>query len=590
MGRADPAVGSWQAGAVPVPHAAFDFALDPRNRTARLRGAFLTAPVAVLRTADLAQAPSVVAAAEAAARAGNWVVGGLSYEAGGAWEPSQHTRATASDLARFEVFAGEPKEWPHAAAPDDPAWFPSGRFGERRPASAIEAVQAHIAAGDCYQVNLTSRFRTRVPVEFDLYGWFRTLAARQPGGYAVFLRGAGVASVSPELFFHAHPDGRLVTQPMKGTAEAGAPPERLRENPKDRAENLMIVDLLRNDLGRVCRPGTVRVEALFELLELPTVWQLVSTVSGERRPGAGLAEVFGALFPCGSVTGAPKIRAMQLIAELEGQPRGWYCGALGVIRPGGEAIFNVPIRTVEQRGDLLECGVGSGIVADSDPPAELAEWRAKARFLGGEPFAALETLLLVDGDYPRLNGHLSRLARADAALGLGIELEEVSRLLDRVRENLEGQSGDLRLRLIARAGEARITTTPVGDFPVPIPLALAAEPLDVDALRPVIVHKTTWRSHYDGLRAQRPEGAFDVICHSGGLITEATLGNLAFHLDGRWVTPPASLGLLPGVEREARLPDGTLVEAQVRVDDLPRASEFAFLNAVRGWVPAVLVG
>jgi para-aminobenzoate synthetase/4-amino-4-deoxychorismate lyase len=570
--------------------AAFDLALDPRDRGRRLRGAFLRPPVAVLRTSLVAEVPEVVAAAEAAAQAGNWVVGGLTYEAGGAWDPSQRTHP-GGELARFEVYDGEPEDWPVAPAPPDPNWFPAGSFSAAgTPAEAIEAVQRHIAAGDCYQVNLTNRFRTEVPDGFDLYGWFRALAARQPGGYAVFLRGAGVASVSPELFFHAHPDGRLVTQPMKGTAEAGTPPDRLRENPKDRAENLMIVDLLRNDLGRVCRPGTVRAEALFELLELPTVWQLVSTVTGVRRLGAGLSDTFAALFPCGSVTGAPKIRAMQLIAELEGQPRGWYCGALGVIRPGGEAIFNVPIRTVEQRGDLLECGVGSGIVADSDPPAELAEWRAKARFLGGEPFAALETLLLVDGDYPRLNGHLSRLARADAALGLGIELEEVSRLLDRVRENLEGQSGDLRLRLIARAGEARITTTPVGDFPVPIPLALAAEPLDVDALRPVIVHKTTWRSHYDGLRAQRPEGAFDVICHSGGLITEATLGNLAFHLDGRWVTPPASLGLLPGVEREARLADGTLVEAQVRVDDLPRASEFAFLNAVRGWVPAVLVG
>ena len=680
--------------------AAFDLALDPRDRGRRLRGAFLRPPIAVLRTSLATEVPDVVAAAEAAALAGHWVVGGLAYEAGGVWDASQRTHS-GGELARFEVFEGDPEEWPDTPAPADPDWFPAGRFRtpgapgtvpsvpgpdgvdtpgtpgmapvsvpdsaltswDTRnrpwcpgPASTIEAVQAHIAAGDCYQVNLTSRFRTVVAGDFDLYAWFRALSGRQPGGYAVFLRGAGVASVSPELFFHAHPDGRLVTQPMKGTADAATPPERLRENPKDRAENLMIVDLLRNDLGRVCRPGTVRVNALFELIELPTVWQLVSTVTGVRRPGAGLSDTFAALFPCGSVTGAPKIRAMQLIAELEGRPRGWYCGALGVILPGGEAIFNVPIRTVERRGNYLEYGVGSGIVADSRPSAELAEWRAKARFLGGEPFAALETLLLVEGAhprtedpstprqargepssgtvqscYPRLDDHLRRLARADAELGLGVDLTEARRVLEQVRDEIPGRARDdgagmgrgstadngggtsqagttdngsgagraamaippdhtWRVRLTARAGDVRVTVAPVGGFPVPIPLALANEPLDVAALRPVIAHKTTWRSHYDALRDRRPEGAFDVICHTPeGLVTEATLGNLAFRLGGRWVTPPASLGLLPGVEREARLSGGTLIEAEIRLEDLTRVSGIAFLNAVRGWVPAVLL-
>ncbi len=573
--------------------AAFDLALDPRDRGRRLRGAFRTPPTAVLRTSELDRVADVLATAEAAATAGRWVVGGLAYEAGGTWDASQRTQP-GGELAHFEVFDGDPEEWPDADPPADPAWFPAGSFGGLTPASAIEAVQAHIAAGDCYQVNLTSRFRTVIDEEFDLYAWFRALAARQPAGYAVFLRGAGVASVSPELFFHAHPDGRLVTQPMKGTADSATAPERLRESPKERAENLMIVDLLRNDLSRVCRPGTVRVEALFELLGLPTVWQLVSTVTGLRRPGTGLAETFAALFPCGSVTGAPKIRAMQLIAGLEEQPRGWYCGALGVIRPGGEAIFNVPIRTVEQRGSVLEYGVGSGIVADSEPATELAEWRAKARFLGGEPFAALETLLLTDGNYPDADAHLRRLARTDAALGLGIDFEQVADVLDHTLAGALGESGigsdSRRVRLTARADSIRVTATRLEDFPSPLPLALAPQPLDVSVLRPVIEHKTTWRAHYDALRAARPEAAFDVICHTrDGLITEATLGNLAFHLDGRWVTPPAALGLLPGVEREARLADGTLVESVVRIDNLPRVTEVAFLNAVRGWHPARLV-
>ena len=608
-------------------HAAFDLALDPRDRGARLRGAFVTPPVSVLRTTELLEVPAIVAAAEAAAADGKWVVGGLGYEAGGAWDASQRTQP-GGELAHFAVFDADPQDWPDALAPEDPAWFPAGGFNTPRtregflvpptdqpltsrhkepsqgpghatgtlaPAAAIATAQQHIAAGDCYQVNLTSRYRTVVDSEFDLYAWFAALAARQPGGYAVFLLGAGVASVSPELFFHARPDGRLVTQPMKGTAEATSSPEQLRQNPKERAENLMIVDLLRNDLGRVCRPGTIRVDALFELVQLPTVWQLVSTISGVRRPGVGLSEVFGALFPCGSVTGAPKIRAMQLIAELEGQPRGWYCGALGVIRPGGEAIFNVPIRTVEQRGRYLEYGVGSGIVAASDPAAELAEWRAKARVLGGEPFAALETLLLTEGTYPRADAHLRRLARTDAALGLGIDVDHVADALDHTLAAALGELGmggahSRRVRLTARADSIRISSTPLEDFPSPLPLALASEPLDVTTLRPVIEHKTTWRSHYSALREARPGDAFDVICHTpDGLITEATLGNLAFLLDGRWVTPETDVGLLPGVEREARLADGTLIEAEVHLDDLPRAQQVAFLNAARGWHPALLL-
>ncbi|MCA0250954.1 MAG: bifunctional anthranilate synthase component I family protein/class IV aminotransferase [Actinobacteria bacterium] len=579
-------------------YAAFDLALDPRDRTARLRGAFTQPPVTVLRTSQIADVPAVVTAAEAAAAAGHWVVGGLAYEAGGAWDASQRTHPGTGDLARFEVFFGEPEEWPAARPPADPAWFPSGGFHAAGPAAAIEAVQRHIAAGDCYQVNLTSRLRTIVGEDFDLYAWFRALATRQPGGYAVFLRDAGVASVSPELFFHAHPDGRVVTQPMKGTAEAATPPERLWESPKERAENLMIVDLLRNDLGRICRPGTIRVDALFDLLELPTVWQLVSTVSGERMPGTGLNDLFAALFPCGSVTGAPKIRSMQVIAGLEAQPRGWYCGALGVIRPGGEAIFNVAIRTVEQQGRRLDYGLGSGVVADSEPSAELAEWRAKAGLLGGEPLAALETLLLQADDsvpgagfvqrfrYPHLDAHLRRLARTDAALGLGIDPEQVTETLERARHGAGASRGEdgpavavWRVRLTARAGSVQAKTTPAGDFPQPLPLALAEEPIDVAALRPVIAHKTTWRAHYEALRERRPADAFDVICHTpDGLVTEATLGNLAFHLDGRWVTPPARLGLLPGIEREARLADGTLAEAEVQVSELARVSEFAFLK------------
>jgi len=567
--------------------AAFDLPLDPRDRAGRrLRGAFTTAPVTVLSATTLDAVPKVVAAAEAAAIAGRWVVGGLTYEAGSAWDPAQPTHAADGELARFEVFDGGPEPWPEATATPSVDWFPTGGFGRLTPADAIAAVQHHITAGDCYQVNLTSR--VAAPAGGDLYDRFATLADAQPGGYAVFLRGAGVASVSPELFFHSRPDGALVTQPMKGTAPVTAPAEDLRNSPKDRAENLMIVDLLRNDLGRVCRPGTVTVDALFELVRLPTLWQLVSTVSGVRDPGTHLADVFAALFPCGSVTGAPKIRAMSVIRDLEQRPRGWYCGALGVLRPGGEAIFNVAIRTVEERDGWATCGVGSGIVADSEPAAELAEWRAKTRFLDGRPLAALETMLLTDGRFPHLERHLDRLERTDAELGLGIELAAVQQRLAQVAG--EFPSGRRRVRLTARENEVSVEVSEPVEPTLPVRLAIAAEPLDVDALRPVIAHKTTWRVHYDRLRGLAPDGVFDVICHTpDGAVTETTIGNLALELDGQWVSPPVAAGLLPGVERAHWLARGRLVEAEVTLADLRRASGLALLNAVRGWLPAVLV-
>ena len=570
-----------------VVRAAFDVPLDPGDRAgSRLRGAFTTAPIAVFAATTVDEVPDVVAAAEAAAAGGRWVVGGLTYEAGSAWDPAQPTHSADGELARFEVFDGEPSPWPESTPAPAVDWFPAGGFGPLTPAEAIASVQRHIVAGDCYQVNLTSRMAA--PSRSDLYDRFATLADAQPGGYAVFLRGAGVASVSPELFFHSRPDGGLVTQPMKGTAPATASADDLRKSPKDRAENLMIVDLLRNDLGRVCQPGTVMVDALFELVRLPTLWQMVSTVSGLRQPGAGLVDVFAALFPCGSVTGAPKIRAMSVIRDLEPRPRGWYCGALGVLRPGGEAIFNVAIRTIEERDGWTTCGIGSGIVADSEPAAELAEWRAKTRFLGGQPLAALETMLLTDGQFPRLERHLHRLARTDAKLGLGIDLAAARDRLAQVAA--EFPSGRWRVRLTAREDDVSVEVTEPVETTVPVPLAIATEPLDVEALRPVIEHKTTWRAHYDRLRGMAPDGVFDVICHTpDGVVTETTLGNLALELDGRWVTPPAMAGLLPGVERAHWLAQGGLVEAEVTLADLRRATDLALLNGVRGWLPAVLV-
>jgi para-aminobenzoate synthetase/4-amino-4-deoxychorismate lyase len=573
---------------VTAPRAAFDIPADPRDRTGpRLRGAFTGPPAETLLATRVTDVPRVVARAEALARAGAWVVGGVRYEGGGAWDGAQVTHPPSAPPAHFEAFAGPPEPWPDTVAPAPLDWRDDDAFGARAPMTAdaaIAAVAEHIAAGDCYQVNLTTRLRADAGV--DLFELFAALATAQPGGWAIHSAAAGVASVSPELFFRFGPDGTVITQPMKGTAPREAPPETLRSSEKDRAENLMIVDLLRNDLSRVCDPGSVRVEGLFELVALPTVWQLVSTVVGEARTGVGLADVMGALFPCGSVTGAPKVRAMEVIAGLERRPRGWYCGALGVIRPGGEAVFNVPIRTVERDGDTLVCGVGSGIVADSTAVAERREWRAKQAFLGGRSPEALETMLLADGRIVRRERHLARLARTCAAFSL--PLDGVDRLLAEAAAT--HPRGRHRLRLTVGHDGAALETRPAPATPLPVRLALAARPLDPTGfLRPVLVHKTTHRAHWHALRAGAAPDAFDVISHTpAGALTECTTGNLALRIGGEWVTPAAGVGLLPGVLREELLEAGRLREADLTVADLGRATELAFLNSLRGWCPAVL--
>jgi aminodeoxychorismate synthase component I len=352
--------------------------------------------VRVAATAD--EVPGVLAALGADVRAGAWVAGWLAYEAGYALEPRLRALAprTRSPLAWFGVY-----DAPVELAREQVAVALAGvgevgigppRFALPPDAYArrIAAVRRHIAEGDVYQANLTAPLHFRV--EGDPLGLYAALRQRQPAPYAAWIAAAGrrVLSLSPELFFRI--DGDTITaRPMKGTAPRAADPsedrrraEALAADAKNRAENLMIVDLLRNDLARVARPGSVRVPALFEVEGYPTVWQMTSTVEATRCDGVGPADVLGALFPCGSVTGAPKIRAMELLRELEATPRGVYCGAIGYAGPG-EAVFSVPIRTVELEPDgaawAATLGLGSGVVWDSVAEEEYAECLLKGRFL-----------------------------------------------------------------------------------------------------------------------------------------------------------------------------------------------------------------
>jgi para-aminobenzoate synthetase / 4-amino-4-deoxychorismate lyase len=348
----------------------------------------------------LAQVAPTIEAAHAAALSGCWVLGMVAYEAAPAFDTALQTRSPLVDfpLAWFAVY-----DAPTAEAPDEAGetlvpqfpWHPE--IDRLRFADDIAAIQADIRAGRYYQSNHTTRLRSRLNVDAagkDARALFAELCAAQPSNYRFYLDAGEwqVLSVSPELFFDWQPDGLLTTRPMKGTASRSDDPAcdaeaaaGLQASTKERAENLMIVDLLRNDLSRLARLGSVEVSGLFAVEALPSLWQMTSTVTCCSLPGLGLADVFAALFPCGSVTGAPKVTAMQAISERELSPRGPYCGALGVIRPGGHATFSVGIRTVllRQQGDVrhAECGIGSGITSGSSIAGEFAEWQAKRRFL-----------------------------------------------------------------------------------------------------------------------------------------------------------------------------------------------------------------
>ncbi len=354
----------------------------------------------------------------------------------------------------------------------------------------------------------------------------------------------------------------------------------------------MIVDLIRNDLSRVARPFSVRVPRLFHTEALPTVWQMTSDVEALVRDGTSLADVFAALFPCGSITGAPKVSAMRLIRELEPEARGVYCGAVGVVRPGGHATFNVPIRTVTLRGNEARCGIGSGITADAQADAEWEEWRHKRAFLSPTlrderpPFDLLETLALVDGELRDAAAHLDRMANAARHFDYAWNEALVAECLHRLQGRHTSGAWRVRLLLDAR-GTPRAEAFAMEAPPARVRLQLADRAFD-ESGSDFTRFKTTRRAHYEAFAPTAP-GVFDTLLwNREGEITECTRGNIALLLDGRWVTPPLHCGLLGGIGRAMRLRSGQLAEAVVRLDDLPRVQAMAFVNSLRGWIDAEL--
>jgi len=571
-------------------------------------------PVAILRCDDPAAAGAVLRELAAARKTGLYAAGFLSYELGYALEPKLAELMPADrgmpliwmglfetcrrlDAVGTKTFLAAQGAGDYAVA-DLRASLDEAAYMDR-----FCKVKEYIAAGDVYQVNLTFRY----DFEFtgDPLALYRDLRHRQPVAHGAIVAAEDfhILSLSPELFLRVDGD-RIETRPMKGTAPRGRTPAEdaanrdwLAGDPKSRAENLMIVDLLRNDIGRVARIGSVEATDMFTVETYRSIHQMISRVAGRLRPEVSLADLVCGLFPCGSVTGAPKIRAMEIIRELEPHARGVYTGSIGMIAPDGDMDFNVAIRTLaidaSGRGEM---GIGSGLVHDSDGPAEYAECFLKGRFLtDADPaFALIETLRWTRGEgYYLLDRHLERLAASAAYFDYPCDLDVVR---ERLARTAVGFAEDVqRVRLTLDADGAVEVTAVAIDLPAAEAVfRYAIANIPTNSADRFLYHKTTRRELYDRTLAEmkRTTGCDEVLfVNERGELTEGSFTNLFVERDGVLLTPPVSCGLLDGTFRQALFADGTrkVKEAVLRPKDLDTADTVYLGNSVRGLVRTIVV-
>jgi para-aminobenzoate synthetase / 4-amino-4-deoxychorismate lyase len=527
--------------------------------------------------------------------------GYLAYEAGFALETKFAERLKNRDiptpLAWFGLFEDYVQIDAKAVSSQLPD--PAGAcLGPLRPKvargdydAAFDAVERYITDGDIYQANLT--FRAEADYAGNPLALYAALRARSAAGYggAIWTGEQWFLSFSPELFF-ALKDGRVTTKPMKGTASRVADPvadaaiaKELREDPKQRAENLMIVDLLRNDLSRVAESGSVTVPELFVVESYPTVHQMTSTVTASLAEGLGAVDLIRAIFPCGSITGAPKIRAMEIIDEIESAPRGIYCGSIGRIDGNGDAAFNVAIRTfhLNTATKRVSVGLGSGVVADSDGGSEWAECLAKGRFavVTRPDFDLIETMRFEPASgIARLELHLDRMKESARALDFVFDRHDARNRLHAATFHL---TDAVKLRLvISRSGAVAIEVRPL-PADVTEPWSVAVVPLPVDSQDFRLAHKTSDRAFYDD--ARKAAGCDEVLfVDSDGYLTEGSITAIFVDRGGKLMTPSLSRGLLPSVLRRELIESGRAVEVDLRPDDL--ADGFFLGNSLRGLFPA----
>ncbi|MDA0335842.1 MAG: aminodeoxychorismate synthase component I [bacterium] len=558
---------------------------------------------------------------ETAVRGGAHAVILIPYESAPVFDPALRTHAATGPLPlawiglyrdRQQIRTGE--AGPNAGSFTLGAWRPA--LDPASHADAVDAIRRYIGSGDAYQVNFT--FAIDADFSGDPAGLYREMCLRQ--GSAAFCAyvdfgDTAVLSASPELFFAVDGEGRIRTRPMKGTRRRGlwtAQDDGLRQSlvtsSKDRAENLMIVDLLRNDLGRIAEPGSVEVSTLWNVEPYDTVWQMTSAVAARTRCDAGLYDLLAALFPCGSVTGAPKVRASEIIGELESGPRGTYTGTIGYVSPsagpegrtlsGLEAVFNVAIRTVvvDRQAGRATAGIGGGITWDSETTAEYQECLDKTLFLPrptadpsivtrnpSSDFDLVETLLFeADTGYYLVERHLRRLM--GSARYFGFTCNEAC-----LRERLSAAAADpsprRRVRLsLSRNGLVAVEAVAIGSQPPSMRVILAAGRVDPQDV--FLYHKTTRREAYVAALAQARAAGVDeaILRNDREELTECTIGNLVVEQGGRRLTPPLCCGLLPGTLREELLETGQIEEQVLTVADLNAADAVYLINSVRRWI------
>lgn len=549
-------------------------------------------PLEELIAKNLSEVIPVMKKAEEAQKAGKYVAGFISYEAAPAFRSDLLTKTP--DLKMPLIWFGVYDTFTDAAVgvkENSPIAF-NMETNYLDYTKKIAAIKSEIASGNTYQLNYTIRLQGDLPDDFSAQATYQALQQAGKANYTALLSTTDfqIISTSPELFFKWE-GNLLTTRPMKGTVRRGVTKEAdqaahdwLLNDPKNRAENVMIVDLLRNDLGMIAQPGSVRVPKLMNLEPYPTVWQMTSTVTAKTSPETSLTNVFKALFPCGSITGAPKARTMEIISQLEDSARGVYCGAIGFLEPNGNAIFNVPIRTISITNNKATYGVGGGIVWDSDAESEFSEIQAKSAILKNPTsFSLIECLRIENGALSRIEFHLARLEQSADYFGFHFNRTETEQLWYKTAKNYA--DGTYKYRFLLNSdGTTHTEITKISTKNNSITAALARKPISTDDL--FLYYKTTNRAIYNHLKNTFTDET--ILWNENGELTEFINGNIVLNINGHLLTPPVSSGLLPGTMRASLLAEKRVSEQILTKKDLYKADYVWLINSVRGFVEVEL--
>lgn len=526
---------------------------------------------------------------------GFYAAGFLSYESAPAFDSSLNVKKNSTmPLIWFGIFKEPLNTMPSSSRQYTITnWEPDVTQEEYR--EAIQDIKSAIEKESTNQVNYTIRLNAQF--QGDSFAFFQNIKKAQSANYASFIDIGehSILCASPELFFHIE-DNVMTTRPMKGTVKRGktfeedcANREWLYHSEKNRTENAMIVDLMKNELEMIAQKGSVQVPKLFEIEQYPTVHQMTSTITAILKQDTTYVDILKALFPCGSITGAPKNYTMKLISELEKAPREVYCGAIGYISPNHEAIFNVPIRTVciDHHMGKATYGVGGGITRNSTPESEYEEVLAKSEVLLRQmpEFHLLESLLLDEGNYFLKNEHLNRLKKSAMYFNFIFNQSDIEKTFERFLT--KHQRGQWKVRLLlSKSGSLTIEGQPIEPIQGPKKVVLANSPIDAENL--YVYHKTTNRKMYESFQTTDPD-VFDVLLwNEDREITEFINGNVVLEIEGELFTPPISSGLLAGTFRESLLEKGKIKEKVLKISDLDRCDRIWFINSVRKWIEVQL--